>query len=187
MTAGTLRTPAMGPLLEVVKSLESAGVVCALGGSGLLASLDLVNVVNDWDLSCDVDPAVVHPKLARRAPVLYGNSGCHADHKLTMAAERVEVICRFAFAVPGGVVRIPTHVTRRWRGVPMGSPEGWAVAYALMGLYDEPAHRARRSERSEMLLGWLAANGADGARLDELLWQPLPADVAAKLRALPRP
>lgn len=186
MTMSTLRTPAMGPLLEIVKALEGAGVPCSLGGSGLLAALDLINVVNDWDLCCDADVREVHAKLARRAPVLHGSGGCHADHKLAFAGDRVEVICRFAFFVPGGIVHVPSHVTRRWRGLPVGSPEGWAVAYALMGLHDEPAQRARRSERSELLFDWLARQGASAARLDELLRQPLPLSIAERLRALPR-
>lgn len=186
MTMSTLRTPAMGPLLEIVRTLEAGGVACSLGGSGLLAALDLINVVNDWDLCCDADVRDVHAKLARRAPVLHGNGGCHADHKLAFAADRVEVICRFAFFVPGGTVQVPSHVTRRWRGLPIGSPEGWAVAYALMGAYDEPAQRARRSERSALLFDWLRRQGASAARVEQLLSQPLPLDVAEKLRALPR-
>ena len=182
----TLRTPAMGPLLDIVKTLETGGVPCALGASGLLAALDLVNVVNDWDLSCDADARDVQTKLLRRAPVLHGNSGCHADHKLTFVPERIEVICRFAFFVPGGVVNVPTRVTRRWRGVPVGSPEGWAVAYALLGMFDEAAQRPRRAERSELLFGWLERNGADAGRVDELLREPQPLPLAARLRALPR-
>lgn len=186
MNLGTLRTPSMGPLLDVVKTLDSAGIPCALGGSGLLAALDRINVVNDWDLTCDADVRDVHAKLGRRAPTLHGNGGCHADHKLTFAADRVEVICRFAFFVPGGTVHVPTHVTRRWRGLPVGSPEGWAVAYTLLGLYDEATQRGRRAERAELLFDWLAHNGASGSRVDELLRQPLPLPLAERLRALPR-
>lgn len=186
MTMSTLRTPPIGPLLDTVRTLEGAGIPCALGGSGLLAALDLVNAVNDWDLTCDADPRDAHARLGRRSPVLHGNSGCHADHKLALDGGRIEVICRFAFFVPAGTVHVPTHVTRRWRGVPVGSPESWAVAYALLGEFDAAPQRARRAERAQLLFGWLGEHGADGARTDELLRQPLPLPLAARLRALPR-
>ena len=55
-----------------------------------------------------------------------------------------------------------------------------------MGEYDEPGLRARRAERADRLLGWLAIHGADEARLAELLREPLPGSVRERLEALPR-
>lgn len=40
-------------LLPLVRVLLRAGVRCALGGSGLLLSLGLVDRVGDWDLTTD--------------------------------------------------------------------------------------------------------------------------------------
>jgi hypothetical protein len=76
------------------------------------------------------------------------------------------------------------HVTRHWQGLPIASPEGWAVAYWLMGRYDEPEHRVRRAARAELLFAWLTEHGADADRVTELLEEPLPAELADRMRRL---
>jgi hypothetical protein len=169
-------TPPLGPLLEVVGVLGRAGLPCYLGGSGLLASLGLADRVNDWDVTTDASIDQVAAALGGRAFDLAGPSGVHADDKAMLAAERIEVIARFAFAVEGGVVRIPNGISATWRGVPVGSPEGWAVAYALLG----------RAPKSELLLRHLEGAGADDATCRRLLAQPLPPTLAARVAALPR-
>src|SRR5262249_52649040 len=116
----------------------------------------------------------------------HGHGGCHADWKLSFAEARTEIISRFAFFAPTGVVRVRLHVSRHWRGLPIASPEGWACAYWLMGELDEPSLRARRSERAAWLLAHPAPSGAAPAGLDAMLAEPLPEPLAARLRSLPR-
>jgi hypothetical protein len=174
--------PPLAPLHILLAPLDAAGIPHALGGSGLLAALGLVNHVNDWDVTVEADVdtlAALHPA---HAFTRHGNSGGHADHKLTFAAERTELIARFAFFVPGGIVRIPTVVTGRWNGVPLGSPVAWAAAYAIMAQQESDARRADRAER---LFAWLDAQGAD-AGLEPLLTQPLPPGIGDRLRRLER-
>ncbi len=160
----------------VVLGLERSGVRCALGGSGLLAALGLAATMRDWDVTTDAPLEAILAAIEDRPAEHHGNDALHADEKLTLAAEGVEIIRRFAFFTPGGVVRLPTFVTGRWHGIPIGAAECWAIAYDLL---ERPAKR-------DLLLGWLARHGADGARLDGLLAQPLPEPIAARLRALPR-
>ncbi len=171
-----MSAPPLAPLREVVERLEGAGIACALGGSGLLMALGLVEQVHDWDLTTDASPAAVLAALAGRDLVLHGNSGDHADHKVVTAGGAIEVIARFAFRVPGGVARIPTIVSGRWRGVPLGSAEAWAAAYVLLG----------RPAKAELLFAHLARRGAEPSALRTLLAQPLPRALAARLRALER-
>jgi hypothetical protein len=177
--------PPLEPLRETLGTLAAAGVPHALGASGLCAALGLVDRVNDWDVTCDADLATLERLFAGRHSASFGNSGCHADHKLNLRDGEIELIARFAFFVPGGLVRIPTIVTREWNGVPVGSPETWAVAYALMGEFDDEADRERRRGRAEALFGWLATHGADPLAVRTLLAEPLPAPLAARLAALP--
>jgi hypothetical protein len=177
-----VKCPPTAPLRAVIESLERAGVPCALGGSGLLAALGLIDRVNDWDLTCDADPAEVAAALAGRRATLHGNDLLHADHKLALEAERIEVICRFAFHVKQGVVRLPSVISGRAGGVPLGSPEVWAVAYALLA---EGEASERRRVRTELLFTHLGRHGADPGVVRRLLEQPLPAEVAERLRALP--
>ena len=61
------------------------------------------------------------------------------------------------------------------RAFPEARLSAVAVAYHLLG----------RPEKCEALLGHLARHGADPAILARLLAQPLPPDLATRLRALP--
>jgi hypothetical protein len=175
-------TPPIEPLHRALARLEAAGIPHALGASGLCASLGLVERVNDWDVTCDADLDTLAGVFADEPHERFGNSGCHADHKLNLEGGGIELIARFAFFVPGGIVRILTRITGRWRGVPVGSPEGWAVAYALMGELEDSA---RRRERAELLFAHLASAGADAEAVRLLLAEPLPATLASRLAALP--
>jgi hypothetical protein len=177
-----MNLPPIEPLRAVIARLESARVPHALGGSGLLAGLGLADDVNDWDVTCEADLDTLAGVFADRPHERFGNSGCHADHKLNLEGGGIELIARFAFFVPGGIVRIPTIVTGTWRGLPLGSPEGWAVAYALMG---ELESSPRRTVRAQALFAHLATTGADADAVRGLLAQPLPEALARRLAALP--
>jgi hypothetical protein len=168
--------PPPGPLLKTVSILETAGLVVALGGSGLLGALGLADEAHDWDLTTDATSEEVAARLAGIELERLGASGVHADHKIRLAGGTVEIICGFAIRAGEHVVRIPTVVSARAEGVPLGSPEAWAVAYALLG----------REGKSETLMRWLAARGADAGVVARLLAEPLPEALAARLAALPR-
>lgn len=166
-----LATPPFEPLRDVVGRLERAGLGCALGGSGLLAAFGLATEVRDWDLTTDASIDEVTATLAELPNEVVGSSGIHADHKLMTGP--VEVIARFALLAGGRVVRVPTIVTRRWNGVPVGSPEAWAIAYALMD----------RAAKADTLFAWLDGR-ADPDAVARLLEQPLPETLRARMAAL---
>jgi len=168
--------PPSGPLIDLVRRLEDAGLVVALGGSGLLGALSLATEARDWDLTTDSRLEEVAVKLEGRDLERVGPSGIHADHKLRLAGGAVEIICGFAIRSGESVVRIPTAVSARVEQVPLGSPEAWAAAYALLG----------REEKSERLMRWLAARGADAGMIARLCAEPLPGPLAARLRSLAR-
>jgi hypothetical protein len=169
-------TPPIGPLRDLVARLEDAGLVCALGGSGLLVALGLAREAHDWDLTTDAPRARLEALFPDQRPAHVGSGGVHADQKLVFEASRIECIIGFAFHVTGAVVRIPTRVTGRWQDVPVGSPEAWAVAYTLLG----------RAPKADLLFAHLERRGADPEITAALLAQPLPAPLANRLRALPR-
>ena len=149
--------------------------MCALGGSALLAHLHLIREVRDWDVTVEADLAEIRAALGALPGQEFGESGVHADHKLTLAGMDVEVIARLAFRTARGVCRIPTRVSARVNGIPMASPEAWAVAYALL----------ERADKAELLFGHLATAGAKREACEALLAQPLPDPLAARLRSLP--
>jgi hypothetical protein len=172
-----LTTPPLKPLLELVARLEAEELRCALGGSGLLAALGLTETVHDWDLTVDASLERLVPLAGGWPFETAGSSGVHADAKLMFPAHSIEVIARFAFFGPRGVIRIPTVVAGHWRGVPLGSPEAWLAAYHLL---ERPAKR-------DLLLGYLRARGHDGAVVERLLAEPLPMDLAGMLASLRDP
>lgn len=176
-----METPPVESLQKVFGRLRAAGVPCALGASGLLASLGLVDHVGDWDITADGDLAAIAALFADVPQELAGHSGIHADHKVMLPGESAEVIVNFAFAVEGPVIRIPTLVRGTWNGVATASPECWAIAYALMGEYEGVP---RRRERAELLFAYLEENGADEEALRLLLAEPLPESLARRLIAL---
>jgi hypothetical protein len=114
------------------------------------------------------------------APTLHGNLGVHADHKVVCFDGTVEVICRFAFFGERGVIHIPTIVSGSWRGFPVGSPEAWAVAYTLLIAEEE-----RRAAKADVLFEYLRG-GADRARVEAMLAQPLPRLLAERMGHLLR-
>jgi hypothetical protein len=176
--------PPLAPLLEIGARLDRAGLSWALGGSGLLLALSLVDRANDWDVTCDVPAEVVEAEFADLPHASTGNNGVHADQKLMFEPARTELICRFAFFTPGGIVHLPTIVRGRWNGVPLASAEVWATAYALMG---ELESSKRRRERAELLLAYLERHGADRDVVAQLLAEPLNASIRARLQALSAP
>jgi len=171
--------PPFALLRSAIGGLERAGITVTLGGSGLLAALGLADRVRDWDLTTDAPAEAVTAALSGDPSMLpgtlSGNDALHADHKLAFADGALEVILGFAFFTPAGVVRIPARVSERRDGLPLASPEGWAVAYHLLG----------RGEKSRTLFQYLESRGAEPRVVAELLAQPLPPDVAARLAALP--
>ena len=169
------RTPPIEPALEIAADLGARGLACALGGSGLLAALGLESDVRDWDLTTDAPLAAVVGAAAGRSYEMCGSSGIHADSKLMFKAARLELIVGFAVVGGRGPCRLPTVVTGSWRGLPLGSPEAWAVAYELMG----------RAAKAQRLFEHLARHGASAATIGRLLAEPLPAALADRLRALP--
>lgn len=167
--------PPFALLRDRIERIERAGVTVALGGSGLLAALQLTDHVRDWDLTTDAPLEQVTAALAGEPYRASGGDHLHADHKLALSDGQVEVIVGFAFHTPAGVVRIATIVSARPDGLPLGSPEGWAVAYALLG----------RPAKSKALLAYLATHGVEPGAQARLLDEPLPSELAGKLAALP--
>jgi hypothetical protein len=182
--APVLRLPPLEPMRAITARLDAAGIEWGVGASGLLASLGLVDEVNDWDVQVEASPEELQILYAGEPHVFHGHGGCHADWKLAFENARTEVIPRFAFFVPGGIVRVRLAVSAHWRGLPIASPEGWACAYWLMGEYDEPALRERRATRAELLFAHLERTGVDRVRLETMLAESLPAALASRLRAL---
>jgi hypothetical protein len=168
-----------GPLLTVVQALETGGAECALGGSGLLCSLGLATEVRDWDLTTEAPLETVqqllvfaHLQLAPSANPLYASR-----YMLTLVLEsqEIDVIGRFTIRTESGPCHLPTIVSGRWLGAPVGAPEVWAAAYRLMG----------RHAKADLLAQYLQREGARSGVVARLLEEPLPDEVRREVAAWP--
>jgi hypothetical protein len=140
-------------LRVVLAALDEAGIVAAVGGSGLLAALGLVDQVRDWDVTTDASPEAVAAALSMRRirhssePAGDGPYATCARLCVNGGDHAIDIIVGFAVELDGTVVRFPTRITDYWRGLPLADPWVWAEAYCLIG----------RESRAEALDAWLRA------------------------------
>lgn len=164
-------------MLQVVEQLGRSGVTVALGGSGLLCSLGLVEGARDWDLTTDAPWEQVEPALAglswHLAP--FGDGPFASQYRIAITAgdKEIDLMGAFAIRTEAGVVALPTVVCSEWQAIPLGSPEVWAVAYRLM----------ERHVKADLLSGWLKTTGARRDLIERLLREPLPEGVRAEVES----
>ena|ERR1700733_427260 len=149
---GYLAVPPTDLPRSVVTALEQCDIVVALGGSGLLAAFELTDNVHDWDLTTDAAPYDVEAALLAASlnyiPNRAGDSRFATKARFLVMAEgqpSVDLIVGFAIRVGDEIVRIPTHVSGYWNGLPLGDPLMWAKAYRLIG----------RPEKASALETWM--------------------------------
>jgi hypothetical protein len=148
--------PRMDVALEVVSALEARSIAVALGGSGLLAALGLLDEVRDWDLTTDESPQMVEEALdsagLRSCPVVAGDLNYTTQARFCVPGDGsdVDLIVGFGLRYEGEIVHFPTRVTGQWRGLPLGDPVTWELAYRILG----------RPARAEALKRWLDVHGS---------------------------
>ncbi|NOU92009.1 hypothetical protein GC093_02000 [Paenibacillus sp. LMG 31456] len=162
----------------LMKQLDGSGISYASGGSGLLYSLGLTNQVHDWDLTTD-DPYEDVAAALHGWSWTQSSSGDHpfaSSYRIHVADQRlpIDMIGQFAIHSQYGICRLPALSSFEWQGIPMGSPEIWAVAYALMN----------RKPKADMLFSYLQQHNANQDILQLLLAEPLPDFLRSKLLSL---
>ncbi len=148
------RTPPLSVVTAVVAALQAHGAVAAVGGSGLLAALGLVDSVRDRDVTTDAATETVEAALAGVAGAAVTTASAGEAGYATRARfivrgtdHAVDVLVGFALLEHEQVVPLPTRVTRNWRGLPIADPAVWLQAYRLLG----------RHHRADLLQRWLDA------------------------------
>ncbi|GGA02852.1 hypothetical protein GCM10008018_56150 [Paenibacillus marchantiophytorum] len=137
-------------LQGVASLLVQNQIAYTLGGSGLLASLGLIEQVNDWDLLVDCSleklKAVLEPY-----PYSEQKSGDYpfaSQFRLQLIEQNIDIIGNFALHSSSGTVTFPLTASSTWHGIHVGAPEIWFVAYKLMG----------RDAKAELLFNYLLRN-----------------------------
>jgi hypothetical protein len=146
--------PSTDVVRQIIDAIEHAGLPAAIGGSGLLAALGLVDDVRDWDVTTEGDADVVDAALrtcgypVTLAPPDDPRYLTKVHYLVDAGDHEVDVMVDFAVVAPDGTEAFATRITRIWRGLPIGDPETWARAYRAI---DRPARAAALEE-------WLEAN-----------------------------
>lgn len=138
MTAS--RTPPLETVRALQAALAEAGVASVVGGSGLLAALELVTEARDWDLVLPAGSLETAERVlaaleleATRAPVGHPLYATEAMLAVDAGDHTIDVLVGFAVRTPDGVVAIPARQGGVWRGLMMARADDWAVAYRAMG------------------------------------------------------
>ncbi|CAH1198885.1 hypothetical protein [Paenibacillus sp. JJ-223] len=137
-------------LLPLVERLDARGVRYALGGSGLLRYLNLIQSVNDWDLTVECSKVelleAIHGFDYKEQPS--GDPPFASEYRLSLPSLNVDIIGGFAIYSGKGVVKLPIRRMSVWDGVHVSHPEVWYVAYRLMD----------RGTKGDMLFQYLQSN-----------------------------
>jgi hypothetical protein len=122
-------------LITFTSVLDEFGIDYALGGSGLMYSLNLIDEVNDWDITTDCPQEEVIRALDtyqwEQAPS--GDYPFASKYRIHIPEHNIDIIGNFAIQTKEGVCELPSIVSSNWNGISVGSPEIWFVAYTLMG------------------------------------------------------
>ncbi len=131
--------PTLDVVRRVVRCLEGGGLEVALGGSGLLAALGLMDVVHDWDVTTDGQASTVELALERtgfpfrECAAGDGDFATVAHYIVDGQSHEVDVMVGFALRHGDRTIELPTRVSGRWRGLPLADPAVWEQAYRLLG------------------------------------------------------
>lgn len=135
----TVKHPPLEPVQTIVAEFQRRGWAVAVGGSAVLAWLDLVDVVRDWDVTVDAEPDDVEQALLRVGFNPEDGTSCEPPfatrRRLTLALpdHELDVLVGFALQEGGAVVSIPVRAVATWNGLPIAHPQDWELAYRLMG------------------------------------------------------
>ncbi|KAK3185246.1 hypothetical protein K4F52_005946 [Lecanicillium sp. MT-2017a] len=150
-----IQHPDINTVSEIVKYLRREGLPVAVGGSALLASLGIVDHVNDWDVTTEGDISKVTRALVaggfewKRLLDTERPFATAARFVVHASDHDIDVIVGFAAWDGDEVVELPVRESHTWLGLPMADPAVWARAYRLIG----------RTQRAELLDAWLAGRG----------------------------
>lgn len=203
--------PARVEILPLVRSLAEAGCPVVLGGSGLLASLGLIDRVRDWDLVTDAPVE----RVLSAVPAFRGWSGSFRLRarqpyaswfflRLTPVPEGAPDAepgpssagrgsSRASPRPPGGLCRRPVDLIG---GFAIRTASGICQLPALQGGTWEGVPTAspevwlvayrllNRHDRADLLAGYLRQHGAAPDCVARMLREPLPGEVRRELESL---
>lgn len=132
--------PEFSKLEALSSKLSRAGIVHALGGSGLLSYLGLPVDVNDWDITTEAPLQDVAKALGDYEYRKLAQDGVFKSEyalRLKLGHSDADIIGSFAVLDEQQTVSIQTTVTGYWESVPVGSPSEWLKVYRAVNNPDK--------------------------------------------------
>lgn len=167
----------LNDLIIFTEALGEFGIDYALGGSGLMYSLNLIDNVSDWDITTDCSQEEIIKALDNFEwnQASCGDYPFASKYRINLPKHNIEIIGKHAIYTNEGICNLPTIFTSSWNGIKIGSPEVWFVAYTLMG----------RHHKASLLYNYIKSNGADAIVLNKLLFNGfLSKEISNKLHSL---
>lgn len=133
-----MNTPSLAAILEISERFKAGKINFALGGSGLLYALGLIDEVNDWDLTTNEDFLKVSESLIGLEYTKVEHSNIFKSDfllKLTLQNSNIDIIGNFKLALPNGDLhKVSCRISGYWNNIPLADPNEWLNAYQIMGM-----------------------------------------------------
>lgn len=160
-------------LVRMTDKLKESGISYALGGSGLLHALGLVEQVNDWDLlvECSKEKLLKVIEGYSWQEQSSGDGLFASEYRIQVVPISIDFIGYFALRSTKGIVKLPIDKGHgegkrnregykgSWQGIPLSTPETWYVAYKMMG----------RESKAELLYNYLKHTDRDEESIMKLV------------------
>lgn len=137
-------------LYPIISKLESDNIAYALGGSGLLFFLGLIDSVNDWDITVDCKKDTLIHAISGYDWIdqRTGDYPFASQFRLSIHTHKIDFIGGFACYSNDTIIKLPVSYFLEIQGIKLSNPEIWYVAYDLMG----------RKEKSNLIMKYLTTN-----------------------------
>jgi len=152
-----LSTPPLDSVVQIIEALRNRGAEVSIVGSGLVASLGLIDQVRDWDVTTDAADDVVMDALVSVGLGFVDSTTCddlfatRRRFVVDVGSHSIDVIVGFALWDNGELVELPARTIGTWRGLPMADPKVWQRAYELLGRHDRARLLARWHDQQQEL------------------------------------
>ncbi|BFT71831.1 hypothetical protein [Paenibacillus sp. P36] len=152
-------------LVRITDKLTELGIPYALGGSGLLHALGLVEQMNDWDLlvECPKEKLTEAIQGYSWQEQTSGEGLFASEYRIQVVPLSIDFIGYFAMRSMKGIVKLPLGKREgsSWQGIPLSAPETWYVAYKMMGREPKAEllyNYLKNKDRNEEIITELARN-----------------------------
>jgi hypothetical protein len=120
--------------------LKRAGIIHALGGSGLLRLRGIDVPVNDWDITTDAEEAVIMPLTVQfEGRRLSASQQFRSEYlyKFSVNKSTVDLIGGFTVSNGNAIINCRTLITDYHCNVPLGSLQQWLLVYRALKQNDK--------------------------------------------------